>query len=67
MIIRHATYHPYTPDQALLLPAAFSDAISPTDPVHAVRRAVAQLDLGAIHERLRAPNVGGRRSIPRGW
>jgi|SRR5918994_96890 transposase len=47
-------YHPYAPDQALLLPAAFSDAISPTDPVHAVRRAVGQLDLGAIHERLRA-------------
>ncbi|TAK53492.1 MAG: IS1182 family transposase [Dehalococcoidia bacterium] len=47
-------YHPYAPDQAALLPPAFADVLSPTDPVHVVRRAVEQLDLTALHERLRA-------------
>jgi transposase len=50
--MRH--YHPYTPDQAALLPQSFSDLISASDPVHAVLGAVEQLDLGAIHEKLRA-------------
>jgi len=47
-------YHPYAPDQAFLLPVALTEVISPTDPVHAVRAAVEQLDLGTIHRRLRA-------------
>jgi transposase len=47
-------YHPYTPDQASLLPASYTELISPSDPVYAVRRAVEQLDLGAFHARLRA-------------
>ncbi|MGH2371403.1 MAG: transposase, partial [Chloroflexota bacterium] len=50
--MRH--YHPYTPDQAALLPQSFNELISATDPVHAVRRAVDELDLSAIHEKLRA-------------
>lgn len=50
--MRH--YHPYTPDQAALLPQSFKELISPSDPVHAVRRAVEQFDLGAFHEKLRA-------------
>ena len=50
--MRH--YHPYTPDQAFLLPASYGELISPMDPVHAVRRAVEEIDLGAIHEKLRA-------------
>ena len=50
--MRH--YHPYTPDQAALLPQSFTELISPKDPVHAVRRAVEKFDLGAIHEQLRA-------------
>ncbi|HEX5141780.1 MAG TPA: IS1182 family transposase [Dehalococcoidia bacterium] len=54
--MRH--YHPYTPDQAALLPQSFRELISASDPVHAVLRAVEQLDLGAIHEKLRA--VRGR-------
>jgi transposase len=51
-------YHPYTPDQAFLLPQSYAELISPTDPVHAVRRAVEELDLSAIHDKLRA--VRGR-------
>ena len=47
-------YHPYTPDQAFLLPVALTDVISPSDPVHVVRRAVEELDLGAIHRALRS-------------
>jgi transposase len=47
-------YQPFAPDQAALLPPAFSEVISPSDPVHAVRRAVERLDLTAIYERLRA-------------
>lgn len=50
--MRH--YHPYTPDQAFLLPVALTEVILPTDPVHVVRRAVDELDLGAIHRKLRA-------------
>jgi len=50
--MRH--YHPYSPDQAALLPQSFTEVISPRDPVYAVRRAVEQLDLGAIHAGLRA-------------
>jgi transposase len=48
------SYHPYTPDQALLLPASFAEVISASDPVHAVRRVLEQLDLGAIHAKLQA-------------
>ena len=47
-------YHPYTPDQAFLLPASLTELISATDPVHVVRRAVAQLDLSEIHTAYRA-------------
>lgn len=50
--MRH--YHPYTPDQAALLPPSFNELIRPSDPVHAVRRAVDELDLSAIHTKLRA-------------
>lgn len=46
-------YHPATPDQTLLLPRALADAISPLDPVHVVQRALAQLDLTAIHHQYR--------------
>jgi hypothetical protein len=41
-------YHPYTPDQAFLLPASLTEIINTNDPVHVVRRAVAQLDLSAV-------------------
>lgn len=47
-------YHPYTPDQAFLLPVALTEVIQPTDPVHVVRRAVEHFDLGAFHGKLRA-------------
>lgn len=47
-------YHPYTPDQAFLLPASLTELISANDPVHVVRRAVAQLDLSQIHASYRA-------------
>ena len=47
-------YHPYTPDQAFLLPASLTEMISANDPVHMVRRAVAQLDLSRLHESYRA-------------
>ena len=47
-------YHPYTPDQAFLLPASLTELISATDPVHVVRKAVGQLDLSAIHVAYRA-------------
>ena len=36
------------------MPQSFTELISPTDPVHAVRRAVDRLDLDPIHEKLRA-------------
>src|SRR6266480_3522003 len=42
-------YHPYTPDQAFLLPDSLREIISENDPVHAVRRAVTRLDLSRIH------------------
>ena len=42
-------YHAYSPDQAHLLPASLRELISPTDPVHVVRQAVTELDLGAFH------------------
>lgn len=48
------SYHPYTPDQASLLPASYAEMISASDPVHVVRSVLEQLDLGAIHEKLRA-------------
>jgi transposase len=47
-------YHPYTPDQAFLLPASLTELISAKDPVHVVRRAVARLDLSPIHASYRA-------------
>jgi transposase len=47
-------YHPYTPDQAFLLPASLTEIIGANDPVHVVRRAVAQLDLSRIHDSYRA-------------
>jgi transposase len=47
-------YHPYTPDQAFLLPASLTEIISANDPVHVVRRAVTQLDLSQIHDAYRA-------------
>ena len=47
-------YHPFTPDQAFLLPPALTEVIDPADPVHMVRRAVEELDLEAVHAGLRA-------------
>jgi transposase len=47
-------YHPYSPDQAFLLPVSLTELISATDPVHAVRKAVGQLDLSEIHIAYRA-------------
>src|SRR3984893_13030410 len=47
-------YHPYTPDQALLLPISLAEAVSERDPVHAVLRRVAELDLQAIHTAYRS-------------
>ena len=47
-------YHPYTPDQAFLLPVVLTDVISSSDRVHMVRRVVEELDIGAIHRALRA-------------
>jgi len=46
-------YHPYTPDQAYLLPLSLAEAVSPDDPVHAVRQVVHHLDLGTIHQAYR--------------
>lgn len=43
------TYQSYAPDQAFLLPVSLEEAVSPGDPVHAVRRVVAELDLGGFH------------------
>lgn len=47
-------YHPYQPDQAFLLPQSYAELVDPADPVHAVRRAVDEFDLGAFHAQLRA-------------
>lgn len=47
-------YHPYTPDQAFLLPQSLLELVRADDPVHMVRRAVGELDLGAIHRAYRA-------------
>lgn len=47
-------YHSYTPDQTFLLPLSLTELISQTDPVHVVRRAVSELDLGSIHAAYRA-------------
>lgn len=47
-------YTSYAPDQAYLLPVSFAEAVSERDPVHAVRRAVAGLDLSAMHTAYRA-------------
>jgi transposase len=47
-------YHAYAPDQAHLLPASLTELISDNDPVHVVRRALAQLDLGQVHAAYRA-------------
>lgn len=46
-------YHSYTPDQAFLLPQSLTELVPAVDPVHAVRRAVSELDLVAIHEAYR--------------
>jgi transposase len=46
-------YHSYTPDQAFLLPQSLTELVPAVDPVHAVRRAVSELDLRAIHEAYR--------------
>src|SRR3990172_5481603 len=46
-------YHPYTPDQAYLLPLSLAEAVSPDDPVHVVRQVVHGLDLRRIHEAYR--------------
>jgi transposase len=43
-------YHAYAPDQAFLLPVSLLEAVDDRDPVHVVRRIVAQLDLGAMHD-----------------
>lgn len=42
-------YHPYSPDQAFLLPSSLVELVRPDDPVHVIRRAVERLDLSAIH------------------
>jgi transposase/IS5 family transposase len=42
-------YHPYTPDQADLLPVSLGEAIPPDDPVHAIRAILPRLDLRVIH------------------
>jgi transposase len=42
-------YHSYAPDQAFLLPISLAEAVSERDPVHAVRRAVAELNLDGMH------------------
>jgi transposase len=42
-------YHDYAPDQAYLLPVSLLDVVGERDPVHIVRRVVAELDLEAIH------------------
>ena len=47
-------YHPYTPDQAFLLPASPTEIIDANDPVHVVREALGQLDLSRIHASYRA-------------
>jgi len=42
-------FHPYTPDQAALLPATMDEWVSPNDPVRVVREIVSgQLDLSAF-------------------
>ena len=42
-------YHPYTPDQADLLPVSLGEAIPPEDPVHAIRAILPRLDLSVMH------------------
>lgn len=42
-------YHPYTPDQADLLPVSLAQAIPADDPVHAIRALLPRLDLSVIH------------------
>ena len=42
-------YQGYAPDQAFLLPISLAEAVSERDPVHVVRRAVAELDFTAFH------------------
>jgi transposase/IS5 family transposase len=51
-------YHAYTPDQAYLLPVSLLEAVEPRDPVHAVRRVVAELNLDAIHDAYRRHERG---------
>src|SRR3989304_4916207 len=46
-------YHPYTPDQAYLLPLSLAEAVSPDASVHVVRQVVHGLDLRRIHEAYR--------------
>ena len=47
-------YHPYSPDQAFLLPASLTEVISANDPVYVIRRVIAELDLSRIHADYRA-------------
>jgi len=47
-------YHSYTPDQTFLLPISLTELISPTDPVHVVRRVVGELDLRRLHDAYRS-------------
>ena len=42
-------YHPYTPDQADLLPVSLGEAMPSEDPVHAIRAILPRLDLSVIH------------------
>ena len=51
-------YHAYAPDQAFLLPVSLAEAVSERDPVHVVRRVVAELDLAAMHEAYRRADRG---------
>src|SRR3970040_2984618 len=47
-------YHPYAQAHAFLLPQSLLDLVRADDPVHVVRKAVGELDLGAIHRAYRA-------------
>lgn len=48
-------YHPFHPDQAALLPPSLDELIPAGDPVRVIRDIVEhELDLGRLHERLRA-------------
>jgi transposase/IS5 family transposase len=51
-------YHAYAPDQAYLLPVSLDEAVEECDPVRVVRRVVAHLNLGAIHDAYRRSDRG---------